>query len=292
MTYNLNPTFENSELDSYINFDNNDTVPVTSASLTPSLLQQISTFSNPQAYAGPSFQYDGYRQQTGFPVGALQQTHRVNKAQGLAYLPGSNGFIVPQDTLNTIPLTNLDDFDFGQSANFDMDIEPDSSADMSSLFYADGSANVSPAQQAPPRIYPGMHTEQAQQAQRQAALEMQRPKPLPSGQIPLPSPALKAKDPHLEESISNVLSKMRQSSNASAAASLDEDEDESKDNDHVKFKKEEEEMDEDERLLNSEEGKKLTSKERRQLRNKVSARAFRSRRKGESSTLALIVCTY
>jgi hypothetical protein len=38
-------------------------------------------------------------------------------------------------------------------------------------------------------------------------------------------------------------------------------------------------MDEDERLLNSEEGKKLSSKERRQLRNKVSARAFRSRRK-------------
>ncbi|KAF4123763.1 hypothetical protein GMORB2_6464 [Geosmithia morbida] len=44
-------------------------------------------------------------------------------------------------------------------------------------------------------------------------------------------------------------------------------------------KKEEEEMDEDERLLASEEGKKLSSKERRQLRNKVSARAFRSRRK-------------
>jgi hypothetical protein len=38
-------------------------------------------------------------------------------------------------------------------------------------------------------------------------------------------------------------------------------------------------MDEDERLLASEEGKKLSSKERRQLRNKVSARAFRSRRK-------------
>jgi len=45
------------------------------------------------------------------------------------------------------------------------------------------------------------------------------------------------------------------------------------------MKKEEEDMDEDERLLASEEGKKLSSKERRQLRNKVSARAFRSRRK-------------
>jgi hypothetical protein len=46
-------------------------------------------------------------------------------------------------------------------------------------------------------------------------------------------------------------------------------------------KKEDDEMDEDERLLASEEGKKLSSKERRQLRNKVSARAFRSRRKGK-----------
>jgi len=45
------------------------------------------------------------------------------------------------------------------------------------------------------------------------------------------------------------------------------------------MKKEEDDMDDDEKLLASEEGKRLTSKERRQLRNKVSARAFRSRRK-------------
>ncbi|KAL6237749.1 hypothetical protein BDW75DRAFT_203020 [Aspergillus navahoensis] len=47
----------------------------------------------------------------------------------------------------------------------------------------------------------------------------------------------------------------------------------------TRTKKDEQDMDEDERLLASEEGKKLSSKERRQLRNKVSARAFRSRRK-------------
>ncbi|KAF3481095.1 uncharacterized protein GIQ15_03854 [Arthroderma uncinatum] len=47
----------------------------------------------------------------------------------------------------------------------------------------------------------------------------------------------------------------------------------------AKYRKDEQDMDEDERLLASEEGKKLSSKERRQLRNKVSARAFRSRRK-------------
>jgi hypothetical protein len=49
----------------------------------------------------------------------------------------------------------------------------------------------------------------------------------------------------------------------------------------IKSKKDLEEMDPDELLLASEEGKKLSSKERRQLRNKVSARAFRCRRKGK-----------
>ncbi len=58
-----------------------------------------------------------------------------------------------------------------------------------------------------------------------------------------------------------------------------------------RIKKDEDDMDEDERLLASDAGKKLTSKERRQLRNKVSARAFRSRRKGKSpfSLLPLIL---
>jgi len=53
----------------------------------------------------------------------------------------------------------------------------------------------------------------------------------------------------------------------------------------ARLKKDEDDMDEDERLLASDEGKKLSSKERRQLRNKVSARAFRSRRKEYISQL-------
>lgn len=57
----------------------------------------------------------------------------------------------------------------------------------------------------------------------------------------------------------------------------------------MRSKKDEDDMDEDERLLNSEEGKKLSSKERRQLRNKVSARAFRSRRKGTIFTNEIIL---
>lgn len=48
-------------------------------------------------------------------------------------------------------------------------------------------------------------------------------------------------------------------------------------------------MDEDERLLASEEAKKLTSRERRQLRNRVSARHFRLRRKEYLSHLESLV---
>jgi hypothetical protein len=85
-------------------------------------------------------------------------------------------------------------------------------------------------------------------------------------------------DPHTEESISRLLNQMRQGS----AAPSGKDDSANGMLPHVaRMRKEEDDMDEDERLLNSEEGKKLSSKERRQLRNKVSARAFRSRRKGK-----------
>jgi len=72
--------------------------------------------------------------------------------------------------------------------------------------------------------------------------------------------------------------------NNNAMSTIDEEADDgpSEPSGRGKNKKDEEDMDEDERLLASEEGKKLSSKERRQLRNKVSARAFRSRRKGKN----------
>lgn len=83
-------------------------------------------------------------------------------------------------------------------------------------------------------------------------------------------------DPVVEERISRLLQQIRQSSMSSPSDSPSP----SLLPQMAKAKKEEQDMDEDERLLASEEGKKLSSKERRQLRNKVSARAFRSRRKG------------
>lgn len=82
----------------------------------------------------------------------------------------------------------------------------------------------------------------------------------------------------VEAKISRLLEQMRNNSNASSVE--DEDENNHESSQGSRMRKDEDDMDEDERLLASEEGKKLSSKERRQLRNKVSARAFRSRRKG------------
>jgi hypothetical protein len=83
-------------------------------------------------------------------------------------------------------------------------------------------------------------------------------------------------DPHTEETIARVVNQIRQSSNMGEHSMSPDPQGHS----HMgRSRKDEDDMDEDERLLNSEEGKKLSSKERRQLRNKVSARAFRSRRK-------------
>jgi len=86
-------------------------------------------------------------------------------------------------------------------------------------------------------------------------------------------------DPHAEETIARVVNQIRQGSNMSGGGDSMSPNSSSVLPHIIRSKKEEDEMDEDERLLNSEEGKKLSSKERRQLRNKVSARAFRSRRK-------------
>lgn len=145
---------------------------------------------------------------------------------------------------------------------------------------------AAPQPQAPKRAYPGMHQQQAlakaqaeaqQQKEREATAQQQQKAAASQGRTGR-SPA----DPIVEERITRIINEMRHSS---VASSKDEDaatRDQSAAA-HVRQKKEEEEMDEDERLLASEEGKKLSSKERRQLRNKVSARAFRSRRKGNSN---------
>jgi len=296
----LNTNFD-PDYDSFLNLENDFSQSSTSPAIKPvpmltpqSSIPGSATFgsSTPQTFPGPSFQYDAYHQQTGIPIGALANTFAVNRASGLQYHEGNGGFIMPTETLN-MPLSTLDDFDFSQGTDMDFDTD---STDLPSMFYSEQSSRptqfVSPntlvahnnMSSAPiQRIYPGMHSQQAAQAKAQQAqkqqMARQQPQTLPEGQKPLPSPTKSPviKDPLVEESISKVLNRMRQESITSTAS--DGDDSNVGMSNMPRIKKDEDDMDEDERLLASEEGKKLTSKERRQLRNKVSARAFRSRRK-------------
>ena len=140
------------------------------------------------------------------------------------------------------------------------------------------------------RVWPGMHQQQAAMARAQAQAQQQRQQQLQqqkhaqqhqqqsrmqAGRRSNSSPLT---DAHTEETIARVINQIRQNSQNSALASSENGQNVLPQ--IIRAKKDEEDMDEDERLLASEEGKKLSSKERRQLRNKVSARAFRSRRKG------------
>lgn len=150
-----------------------------------------------------------------------------------------------------------------------------------------GEREVSPIPPPVGRMYPGMHSQQAalaraaQQKQRQQQQKQQQQRNVDEQTQQAgrqQNRGVRPVDPAVEERISRLLQQMRQKSasqneDASSPTSLLPQ--------IARMKKDEDDMDEDERLLASEEGKKLSSKERRQLRNKVSARAFRSRRKGE-----------
>ena len=237
-----------------------------------------------QQYHGPSHNYDQFRQQTGLPPGAISHVHAVNQFSNSNHLTGA------------FPGYNSG-FDFSGLDGQDHHDSQDSHG-----FFAPGDGHgdeftVDPSAVAPDsrpaaafRAWPGMHSQQAKQhAQAQVDAKQQRNEDAMNSQQQLPSNfeqtyatqsrSETASEPQVNEQISRLLNQMRHNS----AASVDDD-DESRHGlggmqslSHTR--KIDEDMDEDERLLASEEGKKLSSKERRQLRNKVSARAFRSRRK-------------
>ncbi|KHN98320.1 ribonuclease Z [Metarhizium album ARSEF 1941] len=256
--------------------------PVTAAVSTPSLS------STSQTLSGPSHNYDMYRQQTGFVPGALTNTMAVNQSNNTGYQDLSS-----LDYLSSFSPEN-DVFDFNASpSQATIDMEFDSPAD-SQLFSTVNPGNIEQDSSALPqtssvgRLWPGAHSQaalakaqaqqrqqqQQQQQQQQLIQQNQRPGPAkPRGKASQPT------DPIVEQKITQLLNSMR------AKPASDELESQSITNNLPRAKKDEEEMDEDERLLASEEGKKLSSKERRQLRNKVSARAFRSRRKEYISQL-------
>jgi hypothetical protein len=244
--------------------------PVASTPITNNALLPSS-----QPLPGPSHNYELYKQQTGIPTGAIQSTLAMNASNMYNY----NGYMSDIGT-------NDDFIDFGASPS--MDLEFESSATEPAFFYPEQTApsseyvnpsvigdlnnqsvasshhGLSTQGSNVGRLWPGMHQQQAalakaqqQQKQQQQLIQQQRQQSVVTQQPKQQRPkSHKPTDPIVEEKISQLLNSMRQSSVATTT-------------------------DEDQRLLASEEGKKLSSKERRQLRNKVSARAFRSRRKGK-----------
>lgn len=217
----------------------------------------------------PSHDYGRFKQQTGLPIQADMSV--LGQSQ---MFQGYNSGIYDQS------------WDLDMSTQI-MDPNLEALIAMSNDDYIDPHAIMKQETlQANIRYFPGMHQQVAMQKQalaerkqREAELSQQSQVQVPV-QAPRRSVSSQPLDARTEETISRVMSEIRRSSNM-AADSV------SNNNNNmlpqvIRAKRDEDEMDDDERLLNSEEGKKLSSKERRQLRNKVSARAFRSRRKGRS----------
>lgn len=260
-----------------------------------------------QTFAGPSHQYERFKQNIPPPTGALATTVAVNQADFFmprppySHLMNDNYFVL--DETDDLETSSALLSGFGQ---LDRDMDYDSSSFSTDYLDSLGIGGQEPLsasfQPQPQRFYPGMHQEaalaKAQKAQAEAEqkkLEAQRQSQQPHRAFAQPGLPLRrsngrashsAPDPVVEARISRLLNQMRQSS---VASSIDDDTataaSSGNSTQSMRMRKDEEDMDEDERLLASEEGKKLSSKERRQLRNKVSARAFRSRRKGKSSLI-------
>lgn len=276
-----------------------DTVRSNSPSLSPALTSK-STFSpissvittpslptTTQTLSGPSHNYGMYRQQTGFVPGALTDTMAVNQANNAGYQDFGN-----LDYISTMGHEN-DIFDFnatpsqGTMGTSDIDMDFNSPSETSEMFATIDPSNIEQdatlstsavMQTNVGRLYPGAHSARAAQAQQRQQQQMMPPqfqRQSPQQQKSRNKSTLPT-DPIVQQKIAQVLSNMR------AKPSSPDDKVNQSNSILTRTKKEDEDMDEDERLLASEEGKKLSSKERRQLRNKVSARAFRSRRKGKT----------
>lgn len=256
-----------------------------------------------QTLSGPSHPYDMHKQQTGLPTGGLATTMAINSNQqmmlGYGYLSGVSpeaDFIInpPNENFAANPSselfgpTNMVDYEAPADPSFYFPPLPSASAGQEFVKPSNLVASTSGMQQQQSgRIWPGMHQQQAmakaqqqqKQMMQQGAMHSQHQNSVARPTAQQKSRVRLATDPIVEEKISQILSSMRQNSMA-ATANDDDDDMHNGNGHHGRSRKDEEDMDEDERLLASEEGKKLSSKERRQLRNKVSARAFRFRRKG------------
>jgi len=91
------------DVDSFINYDPTGSISPASSRPTPISSSSsgntlIPVQPNPQ-FAGPSHRYDEYKQQAGFPLGALQNTYAVNQADQYRYGRQGHGPIPPTEGL-------------------------------------------------------------------------------------------------------------------------------------------------------------------------------------------------
>jgi hypothetical protein len=252
-----------------------------------------------QTPAKPSHEYERFKQQTGLPTGSIAGLNNgyssgfpMFSSTGLDEMAMMGDSMMDSAWGSSLPV------DSGMGMGMGMDFQ------QSNYLFNDNTQDdfIDPSaitQEEVPnvRVWPGMHQQQAALAKAQAQAQQQRQQQMAlqkqqaamqaqQQQSRMPSVSNASRktssplsDARTEETIARVVAQIRaDSQNASSGMG---DDSQGLLPHIIRAKKDEEDMDEDERLLASEEGKKLSSKERRQLRNKVSARAFRSRRKGE-----------
>ncbi|EMC92123.1 hypothetical protein BAUCODRAFT_276951 [Baudoinia panamericana UAMH 10762] len=303
---------EHFDMDSFFDFNQSTTQQSPMTASSSSRLDAMSPFDKSEErlqFNGPSHDYNQYKQQVGVAVGSMANLPPMSQPQmeygfnsGVGDVGFDGGFGGWSSGID-IDADMTMDFNNPQSSMPAMFFPPPGTDSPSDNFINPNTIGVADEPTSSVgRLWPGMHSQQAQQAamqkaaqaqavqQRQMKLQAQHAQYRHASQSSQSQASVQGSaqdhanakrvsqvpEVHVEESISRLLNQMRQQSNASAD---DEDSPNGMLPSIARMKKDEEEMDEDERLLASEEGKKLSSKERRQLRNKVSARAFRSRRK-------------
>jgi hypothetical protein len=268
-------TADNAVFDEFVNYEalTSDSTQTSSKQQEQAMPPQ-SLVNNEEQYeaqiTGPTHEYGLFRQQTGMPKGGL---HSMMAESG------------PQSTLTevTAQFASLGhspiDWNLSSAnpamANLDVDMLSCSDGVHSGNRFE--SDEVPPDR--PPKVYPGFHTAQQQQRLQQQQQQQQHQSQRQHQQV--------SDQQQTNAVITRVLNDIRQ--NSQSLPPLPADGREPTVATLAKAKKEWDEMDEDERKLHGPEAKNMTPKEKRQLRNKVSARHFRTRRKNQLAELVELV---
>ncbi|KAF3926840.1 hypothetical protein ABW20_dc0102339 [Dactylellina cionopaga] len=260
---------ENYDIDSFLDLsgggisDSNNNRPSSNGSST--VFPEAPHLALNQSFSGPSHQYELHSQQTGL----LPYSMNFSENSSPSRTPNQSSMSLTPQELGGMGFTGMD---LENTDMFSMpSFFPESSFDND--FVDPSDVNFGSSQDVDIDALAGIKTERSASNASMASSSGSSSQGKKKGST--------APDAATEERIRQILEDVKRKA-LSSQPSLDE---ESPMPQIARLKKDEEDMDEDERLLASEEGKKLTSKERRQLRNKVSARAFRSRRKEYISQL-------